>query len=136
MWYSVIGCMVTLSLSLCAAPLAAHAQQPTHVYRIGLLHPFSSPPPSASDALAEALRQGLHDLGYVEGQHFVMESRWAEDHYERLPDLAAELVRLKVDIIVAAATPASAAAKNATETIPIVEGQRTSRRIPCDHAAA
>src|SRR5262249_52106321 len=55
MWYSVIGCMVTLALSLCAAPLAAHAQQPTHVYRIGLLHPFSSPPPSASDALAEAL---------------------------------------------------------------------------------
>jgi len=120
MWYSVIGCMVTLALSLCAAPLAAHAQQPTHVYRIGLLHPFSSPPPSASDALAEALRQGLHDLGYVEGQHFVVEIRYAAGSEERLRDLAAELVQLKVDVIVAPGAAASRAAQHATRTIPIV----------------
>jgi len=112
--------MVTLALSLCAAPLAAHAQQPTHVYRIGLLHPFSSPPPSASDALAEALRQGLHDLGYVEGQHFVMEIRYAAGSEERLRDLAAELVQLKVDVIVAPGAAASRAAQHATRTIPIV----------------
>src|SRR5215470_12976683 len=120
MWYSVIGCMITLALSLCAAPLAAHAQQPTHVYRIGLLHPFSSPPPSASDARAEALRQGLHDLGYVEGQHFVMEIRYAAGSEERLRDLAAELVQLKVDVIVAPGAAASRAAQHATRTIPIV----------------
>jgi putative tryptophan/tyrosine transport system substrate-binding protein len=120
MWYSVIGCMVTLALSLCAAPLAAHAQQQTHVYRIGLLHPFSSPPPSASDALAEALRQGLHDLGYVEGQHFVVEIRYAAGSEERLRDLAAELVQLKVDVIVAPGAAASRAAQHATRTIPIV----------------
>src|SRR5215831_2199199 len=120
MWYSVIGCMVTLALSLCAAPLAAHAQQPTHVYRIGLLHPFSSPPPSASDALAEAFRQGLHDLGYVEGQHFVMEIRYAAGSEERLRDLAAELVQLQVDVIVAPGAAVSRAAQHATRTIPIV----------------
>jgi len=120
MWYSVIGCMVTLALSLGAAPRAAHAQQPTHVYRIGLLHPFSSPPPSASDALAEALRQGLHDLGYVEGQHVVMEIRYAAGSDERLRALAAELVQLKVDVIVAPGAAASRAAQHATRTIPIV----------------
>ena len=120
MWYSVIGCMVTLALSLCAAPLAAHAQQPTHVYRIGLLHPFSSPPPSASDALAEALRQGLHDLGYVEGQNLVMEIRYAAGSEERLRDLAAELVQRQVDVIVAPGAAASRAAQHATRTIPIV----------------
>jgi len=80
--------------------------------------------------------KGCRELGWVEGQNIVIEYRYAEGRFDRLPDVAAELVRLKVDIIVAAATPASAAAKNATETIPIVEGQRTSRRIPCDHAAA
>src|SRR5262249_32960489 len=120
MWYSVIGCMVTLALSLCAAPLAAHAQQPTHVYRIGLLHPFSSPPPSPSDALAEAFRQGLHDLGYVEGQHFVMEIRYAAGSEERLRALAAELVQLQVDVIVAPGIAATRAAQHATRTIPIV----------------
>jgi putative ABC transport system substrate-binding protein len=68
----------------------------------------------------QAFHQGLHDLGYVEGQSIATEYRFADNNYDRLPDLATELVRLKVDIIVAAPTLAAVAAKNATETIPIV----------------
>jgi putative ABC transport system substrate-binding protein len=68
----------------------------------------------------DAFRQGLRELGWVEGQNIVIDYRFAEGRFDRLPDLAAELVRLKVDIIVAATTPAAAAAKKATETIPIV----------------
>ena len=79
---------------------------------------------SASDprrvALLGAFRQGLRDLGYVEGKSILIEARFAEGSYDRLPDLAAELVRLKVDIIVAYSTPATRAAQGATETIPIV----------------
>jgi len=79
---------------------------------------------SASDprrvALLGAFRQGLHDLGYVEGKSILIEARFAEGSYDRLPDLAAELVRLKVDIIVAYSTPATRAAQGATGTIPIV----------------
>jgi putative tryptophan/tyrosine transport system substrate-binding protein len=64
-----------------------------------------------------AFRQGLRDLGYVEGQNMTIEYRWAEGRFERLPDLAAELVRLKVDVIVSVVTQASLAAKNATRTM-------------------
>jgi putative ABC transport system substrate-binding protein len=102
------------------APLIAKAQQAGPVHRIGLLHPFSPPPPSASDARAEALRQGLHDLGYVEGQNLVMEIRYAAGSEERLRDLAAELVQRKMDVIVAPGAAASRAAQHATHTIPIV----------------
>ncbi|HWU39403.1 MAG TPA: hypothetical protein VN203_17285, partial [Candidatus Acidoferrum sp.] len=85
---------VILPLGLLAAPLSAAAQQPSKVLRIGYLSP-------ATDAsLVEAFRQGLHDLGWVEGQNIAMEVRFAQGAYERLPDLAAELVRLKVDVIV------------------------------------
>jgi len=106
-----------LALSVLVAPLAAEAQQAGKVWRIGLLAPRS-----ASDALPfnKAFRQGLSELGWVEGQNIVIEYRFAEGRYNRLPDLAAELVRLKVDVIVAGGTAASAAAKNATGTIPIV----------------
>jgi putative ABC transport system substrate-binding protein len=108
-----------------AAPRAAEAQQAGKVYRIGYLSPSS---PSDPERLASpfgerglaAFRQGLRELGYVEGKNIAIEKRWAEGKFERLPDLAAELVRLKVDIIVSVVTQASLAAKNATRTIPIV----------------
>jgi putative ABC transport system substrate-binding protein len=102
---------------LFAAPLAADAQQAGKVPRIGFLRATS---PSDSPHLLDAFRQGLRELGWVEGQNIVIDYRFVEGRFDRLPDLAAELVRLKVDIIVASATPVVAAAKNATETIPIV----------------
>jgi putative ABC transport system substrate-binding protein len=105
-----------ITVAVLAAPLDAGAQQPGKVYRIGFLSPRSS---SDVGRLA-AFRQGLRELGYVEGQNIAIESRWAEGEYGRLPGLAAELVRLKVDVIVTYAAPAIQAAKRATGTIPIV----------------
>src|SRR5438552_1001130 len=107
----------TLAGGLLAAPLAAEAQQTGKVYRIGFLGPgperiYTDPLPS--------LRAGLRELGYVEGKNIVFEYRFAEDKYERLPGLAAELVRDKVDVIVVHATPGTRAVKQATRTIPIV----------------
>jgi putative ABC transport system substrate-binding protein len=100
-------------------PRAARAQQlPAKIPRIGVLW---STAPSANPQLIEAFRQGLREHGYVEGQNVVVEHRWAEEgRLERLPHFAAELVRLKVDLIVAGAAPAAHAAKQATTTIPIV----------------
>ena len=106
-----------ISLAMLLAPLGAAAQQPGKVPRIGY---FSAGSPSSAPHLLEAFRKGLRELGWVEGQNIVVDYRFAEGRFDRLPDLAAELVRLKVDIIVAVPTPAAAAAKNATETIPIV----------------
>ena len=103
-------------LALLAAPLVAGAQ-PVKIPRIGILSPS---PFSDRPHLYEALRQGLRDLGYVEGQNIAFEFRSAEDRAERLPDLAAELVRLRVDVIVAVGTPGPVAARQATKTIPIV----------------
>ena len=97
-----------------AAPLAVKAQPATKTYRVGLLAGGS--PPSHRAPLTEALRE----LGYVEGQNLLIESRYAEGRPESLPSLAAELVRLKVDVIVTVTTPATVAAKDATATIPIV----------------
>lgn len=90
------------------------AQQPKKVSRIGFLSPTSD------DSRVEAFRQGLRELGYQDGQNITTEYRWANGRFEQLPNLAAELVRLKVDIIVAVVTQASLAAKKATGTIPIV----------------
>jgi len=108
---------------LLAAPLAAQAQQ-GKVARIGFLSPASPSDaggnPSDLAVLFEAFREGLRELGYVEGQNLKIESRWAEGHYDRLPGLVADLVRLKVDVIVTYGTPAAQAAKRATGTIPIV----------------
>ncbi len=99
-----------------AWPLAAHAQQPGKVYRIGFLW---DSPDAFVDAL-EAFRQGLHELGYVEGQTIIIEYRWAEGKPERMRELAEELVRLKVDVIVAPSSIYTAAAKRATSMIPII----------------
>jgi putative tryptophan/tyrosine transport system substrate-binding protein len=95
----------------------AEAQQQKKVPRIGVLRPGPVAAPNY-----EAFRQGLRELGYVEGQNVVLEFRDAEGKAERLPDLAAELVRLKVDVIVTSSTPAIQAVKQATVTIPIVMG--------------
>jgi ABC-type uncharacterized transport system substrate-binding protein len=107
------------SVSLLAAPLAAKAQQPGNVPRIGYLEIASAELPIAQ-AMIDAFRQGLRERGYVEGQTFVIEYRAAAGRVEWLPDLVAELARLKVNVIVASATPAALAAKQATTTIPIV----------------
>jgi len=92
----------------------AEAQQPKKVPRIGFLSPTSD------NSRVEAFRQGLRELGYVDGQNITIEYRWADGRFDQLPDLAAELVRLKVDLVVAVVTQASLAAKKATGTIPIV----------------
>jgi putative ABC transport system substrate-binding protein len=111
--------LLTSVASALAAPTAAVAQQATGIGRIGLLAPGSASDSRIPFRLG-AFRQGLRELGYVEGQNIVIESRWAEGRYDRLPQLAAELVRLKVDLIVTYAPPAIQAAKEATGTIPIV----------------
>jgi putative ABC transport system substrate-binding protein len=108
--------MVTLILALLAAPLAVGAQQAAKVARIGWL----GDNPAAGLHLREAFLQGLRDLGYVEGRNVVLEYRVAEGKLERYPALAAELVALKVDVIVAGNTPAALAAKHATRALPIV----------------
>ena len=107
-----------LSGGLLAAPLAAEAQQPSKIARIGYL----SPNLATSPHLREAFRQGLRDLGYVEGRNLVIEYRDAEGKFERIPALAAELVALKVDVIVTEGgnTAVPVAAKQATRTLPIV----------------
>jgi putative ABC transport system substrate-binding protein len=107
----------TLAGSLLAAPLAAGAQQAGKVPRIGILWVYS---PSVGSVFADAFRQGLRGLGYVEGRTILLEERWAEGKFDRLPSLAGELVRLNVDVIVTASTPAVQAAQQATRTIPIV----------------
>ncbi len=112
-----VGLLVALALGPLSAPLVVDAQQAGRVYRIGFLGASS---PSGTSPRLDVFRQGLRELGWVEGQNIVIDYRFAEGRFDRLPDLAAELVRLKVDIIVAAPTPAAVAAKNATETIPIV----------------
>jgi putative ABC transport system substrate-binding protein len=106
-----------LASGLLAAPLAAQAQQPGKVYRIGMLERTS---PATNAANFEAFRRGLRELGYVEGKNLVIEYRSADGRDERFAGLATELVRLNVDLILTRGTPAALAAKNATGTIPVV----------------
>jgi putative ABC transport system substrate-binding protein len=106
---------VTLTLGMLMVPLTIDAQQPGKMPRIG--HLTLRAGPAAED---EAFKQGLHALGWVEGQNLASEYRWADGQVDRLPLLAEELVRLQVDCIVAWSTPAVQAAKGATPTIPIV----------------
>jgi ABC-type uncharacterized transport system substrate-binding protein len=108
---------ILLGAMLFALCFPVEAQQAKKVHRIGFLVPGSS---ATFSARIDALRQGLHELGYVEGKEIVIEYRYAEGKLERLPNLAAELIRLKFDLIVAAGSEATAAAKNATKEIPIV----------------
>src|SRR3990172_5057180 len=117
---SVLATMMgvaTLALGVLAAPLSVEAQQPGKIARVGRLSPVSA---TADARNLEALRQGLRDLGWVEGQNIAYEDRFAEGRPDRLPYLAAELVRLKVDVVFAGSTPAALAAKNATATTPVV----------------
>jgi ABC-type uncharacterized transport system substrate-binding protein len=100
-----------------AWPLAARAQQATKIFRIGFLGATSA---SSWASRVEAFRLGLRDLGYVEGKNILIEFRWAEEKYDQLPALAAELVRQKVDVLVIFGTPGTLAAKRATTAIPIV----------------
>jgi ABC-type uncharacterized transport system substrate-binding protein len=101
-----------------ALPLAARAQQLAgKVFHIGILEPTSQ---ALNGANLDAFRQGLHDLGYIEGQNLVIEYRSVDGHHERSSNFATELVRLNVDLILARGTPAALAAKNATRTIPVV----------------
>jgi putative tryptophan/tyrosine transport system substrate-binding protein len=113
-----VGLVATLALTLLVAPLAADAQPPTKVHRIGRLSVGGGPSAGHGPSM-KAFQQGLRDLGYLEGQNIVIENRFAEGREERLPDLAAELVRLQVEVIVALGV-ATSAVKQATSTIPIV----------------
>jgi putative ABC transport system substrate-binding protein len=97
--------LIMLTAFILVSAHLAHAQQPKNVWRVGVLSAGSSPP-----GLLEAFRQGLRDLGYVEGRNLAIEWRFAEGRNERLPDLAGELVGLKVDCIFAVNTPAALAA--------------------------
>ena len=116
MWYSAIGCLVTLTLSLFVVPLAAEAQPPGNIPRIGWLA-LGSP---GANPNYDAFLQGLRDLGYVEGRSIAMEPRWAERQPERLPALAAELAQLPVDVLVTFTSYAAHAAQHTTTTVPIV----------------
>jgi putative tryptophan/tyrosine transport system substrate-binding protein len=98
-------------------PLEARAQQTRNVFRIGF---FGNSTAALEANLVEPFREGLRDLGYVEGQNILIEYRWAEGEYERFPALTAELIALKVDVIVTAGTPASLAVKKAATSIPLV----------------
>jgi putative ABC transport system substrate-binding protein len=118
--HSVIGkavFLLALSASLFAVCLPAESQQPAKIVRIGFL---DSSTQSGIAVLVEALRQELGKLGWTEGKNVIIEFRFAEQKPDRLPELAAELVRLNVDVIVAPAGPSVLAAKEATKTIPIV----------------
>jgi putative ABC transport system substrate-binding protein len=109
--------MASVSGGLLATPLAAQAQPAGKVWRVGYL---GNSTPTMESSLVEGFRTGLREHGYREGQNIAVEYRWAEGSVERMPGLAAELVRLKVDVIVTSGTPASLAVKRATTTIPIV----------------
>ena len=121
-----------LALLVLAAAIAANAQQASKTHRIGILW---LNPLAATSHLVEAFRQGLRDLGYVEGQNIIIEFRSAEGKLERLPDLAAELVRLKVEVIVTGGEAAIRTLKQATQTIPIVMGL-TSDPVGLGHVAS
>ena len=109
--------LAVVTLRVLITPSATQAQQIGHVPRVGYLGTSSA---SLEPELVRAFREGLRDHGYVEGQNLLIEYRWAEGNDQRFPDLAADLVKLKVDIILTAGTPAALAAKRATQTIPII----------------
>jgi putative ABC transport system substrate-binding protein len=109
--------VIALGAGALVAPFGSFAQPQGKVWRVGFLGVESA---SALSSRVEALRAGLRDFGYVEGKNILMEFRWTEGKYNRLPEVAAELTRLNVDVIVTYGTPGTRAAKQATTTIPIV----------------
>ena len=117
MWLKAVELVVTLALVILTAPLAAEVQQAGKVPRIGYLAAGSA---ELDKGWLAAFQQGLRELGYLEGKNIVIERRHAAGQLERLPELAAELVRLPVDLIVAPGGATAVAAKQATITIPIV----------------
>jgi putative ABC transport system substrate-binding protein len=118
MWYSTVGCIVTITLSLLTAPLIVQAQQAGKVYRVGLLTNKAADPVEAR--WWHAFRLGLRERGWIEGENLVLEYRWTEGDFARLPALVADLVRIRVDLILARSSLWVQAAKEATTTIPIV----------------
>lgn len=114
----VVGIISILIFCLLVAPLPADAQQASKVWRIGFLVPQSRP--AFLEVYYRVFLSGMHDLGYAEGKDFILEWRFGDGQYERLPGLAAELVQLKVDVLIASSSPAIRAAQQATTTIPIV----------------
>jgi putative ABC transport system substrate-binding protein len=115
----LVGLVLMLALALLMVPLTVAAQPSGMVHRIGWL--AAGPPPSAPDwRQTHPFLQGLRELGYSEGRNLVIEDRWAEGRFERLPDLAAELLRLQVEVIFAEGGVAVRAAQQATDTLPIV----------------
>ena len=118
MWLNIVGLLVTFVCSTLAVPLPTKAQPSTKIPRVGILR-HDAPP----NRFIDDLRQGLHELGYMEGQNLLLELRWAEGQLERLSALAAELVSLPVDVIVTSGPPGVRAAQAATSTIPIVMGR-------------
>src|SRR6185436_1063889 len=115
-WVGIFA--IVVALAVCGA--RAHAQQPAKIPRIGLLNTNFS---QAFTARTEGFRHGLRELGYIEGKNILIEYRYADGKADRLPGLVAELVRLKVDIIVTAVSSATRSAKQATRTIPIIMAQ-------------
>ena len=107
-----------LTLGIFARRLAAEAQQPGKVYRVG--HLAATAPSAENTRLLGAFHAELRDRGWIEGRNITFEYRWAEGRYDRLPQLAAQLTEAKVDLIVAGGTPNALAARSASQTIPIV----------------
>ena len=109
--------LLAIATTLLAMPLAGETQNAQKVYRVGYLGNSSA---SLEPDLVEAFRQGMRDLGDIEGKNLVIEFRWAEGRYHRFASLVTDLIHLPVDVIVTAGTPGTLAAKNATKTIPVV----------------
>ena len=118
---------ILVAVVLLAIGVIAEAQEPKKVPRIGVIFPAFS---SVFSPFMAAFREGLHDLSYIEGKSVVVEARYGEGKEDRLPALAAELVHLRVDIIVAGGGNATLAAKNATKNIPIIFLSATSLNSP------
>ncbi len=120
--------VITLALGILLAPLAADAQQAGKVYRIGYVAGGGR---IAGAVLLDAFRQGLRALGYVEGQNITIEYRWADGRLERLPDPVADLIRLKVDVIVSSASPAARRFPNFASTTRRSAGHGGTRPGSC-----
>ena len=113
-------CAVILALGSVLGVALSGAQQPGKMTRVGFLGTGPAPTPATPYAPLQAFRRGLDELGYVEGRDVVIETRWAEGRLDQLPALAAELVGLRVDILVGVGAVVARAAKSATTTIPVV----------------